>query len=165
MVLLVKRKMKIPAEMYKIWNNYKEKFFYWDCSLVLWLAQSPHSKKVCGLIPCWGLSVWSLHSLHDYTWVLSGYANILAQPKNMHVRLIDYSKTDPRCEPSNLPNVYPASHPMTTGIGTNNHNPTQPPPPPPKLWSGLSCYRKYMNKWIKISTQKHIKFCVVHCSV
>ena len=36
-----------------------------------------------------GLSVWSLHVLHMYAWVLSGF---LPPPKDMHVRLIADSK-------------------------------------------------------------------------
>jgi len=39
-----------------------------------WLALSPHSKMVPGSILDWGLSVWSVHVLPVYAWVLSGYS-------------------------------------------------------------------------------------------
>ena len=39
-----------------------------------------------------GLSVWSLHVLPVYAWVLSGYSGFLPPSKNMHVRLIGVSK-------------------------------------------------------------------------
>ena len=63
-----------------------------DCSVVWWLAPSCHSKRVPGLTPTWGLSVWSLHVLPVYAWVLSGYSGFLSPSKNMHVRLIGVSK-------------------------------------------------------------------------
>ena len=44
---------------------------------------------VPGSNPGWGLSVWSLHVLPVYAWVLSGYFGFLPPSKNMHVRLID----------------------------------------------------------------------------
>ena len=44
--------------------------------------------------PGWGLSVWSLHVLPVYAWVLSRYSGFLPPPKNMHVRLIDGSKIE-----------------------------------------------------------------------
>jgi len=69
---------------------------------VWWLARSPHSERVPGSIPTWGLSVWSLHvffaffaCLHVlpvYAWVLSGYSGLLPPSKSMHVRLIGDSK-------------------------------------------------------------------------
>jgi len=34
------------------------------------------------------LSVWSLHVLLVYAWVLSGYSGFLLQSKNMHIRLV-----------------------------------------------------------------------------
>ena len=40
-----------------------------------------------------GLSVWSLHVLPVYAWVFSGYSGFLPPSKNMHVRLICYSKS------------------------------------------------------------------------
>ena len=43
-------------------------------------------------IPTWGLSVWSLHVLPVYVWVLSGYSGFLPPSKIMHVRLIGGSK-------------------------------------------------------------------------
>jgi len=60
--------------------------------VVLWLAPSPHSERVQGSIPTWGLPVWSLHVLPVYAWVLSGYSGFLQLSKNMHVRLIGVSK-------------------------------------------------------------------------
>ena len=64
----------------------------WGCTVVWWLAPSPHSKRVPGSIPTWGLSVWSLHVLPVYAWVLSGYSGFLPLSKNMHFRLIGDSK-------------------------------------------------------------------------
>ena len=49
-------------------------------------------ERVPGSIPTWGLSVWSLHVLPVYAWVLSGYSGFLPPSKNMHVGLIDFSK-------------------------------------------------------------------------
>ena len=49
-------------------------------------------QRVPGSIPTWGLSVWSLHVLPVYAWVLSGYSGFLPPSKNMHVRLIGDSK-------------------------------------------------------------------------
>ena len=37
--------------------------------------------------PSWGLSVWSLHVLPVYAWVLSGYSSFFPPSKNMPVRL------------------------------------------------------------------------------
>ena len=62
------------------------------CTVVWWLAPSPHSKRVPSSIPTWGLSVWSLHALPVYAWVLSGYSGFLPPSKNMHVRLIGDTK-------------------------------------------------------------------------
>ena len=41
-------------------------------------------QRVPGSTPGWGLSVWSLHVLPVYVWVL---ATALLPSKNMHVRL------------------------------------------------------------------------------
>jgi len=60
--------------------------------VVWWLAPSPHSKRVPGSISSRGFSVWSLHVLPLYVWVLSGYSGFLPPSKNMHVRLIGDSK-------------------------------------------------------------------------
>ena len=68
------------------------------CTVVLWLAPSHHSKRVPGSTPSWGLSVWSLHVLPVYEWVLSGYSGFLPLSKNMHVRLIGVSKIVLRSE-------------------------------------------------------------------
>ena len=46
-------------------------------------------QRVPASTPSWGLSVWSLHVLPVYAWVLSGF---LPPSKNMHVRLIGVSK-------------------------------------------------------------------------
>ena len=67
-------------------------FFIWGCTVVWWLALSPHGKRVPCLIPSWGLSVWSLHVLPMYVWVLSGYSGFLPPSKNMDIRLIGDSK-------------------------------------------------------------------------
>ena len=47
---------------------------------------------VASRLPGWGLSVWSLHVLPIYAWILSRYSGFLPLPKNMHVRLIGDSK-------------------------------------------------------------------------
>ena len=60
--------------------------------VVWWSAPSPHSKRVPGSTLGWGLSLWSLHVLPVYAWVLSGYSGFLPPSKNMHVRLIGDSK-------------------------------------------------------------------------
>ena len=63
------------------------------CTVVWWLAPSPHSERVPGSIPTWGLSVWSLHVLPVYAWVLSGYSGFLPLSKIMHVWLTGDSKS------------------------------------------------------------------------
>ena len=60
--------------------------------VVWWLAPSPHSERVLSSTPGWGLSVWSLHVLPMYVWVLSGYSGFLPPSKNMHVNLIGVTK-------------------------------------------------------------------------
>ena len=60
--------------------------------MVLWLAPSPHSKRVPGGNTSWGLSVLSLHVLPLYMWVLPVYSSFLQRSKNMHVRLIGDTK-------------------------------------------------------------------------
>ena len=62
------------------------------------LASSPHSERVPGSTPGWRLSVWSLHVLPVYAWVLSRYSGFLPPSKNMHVRLIGVSKIVLRSE-------------------------------------------------------------------
>ena len=59
--------------------------------MVWWLAPSPHSERVTGSTPGRGLSVWNLHVLPVYAWVLSGYFGFLPPSINMHVRLIGVS--------------------------------------------------------------------------
>ena len=49
-------------------------------------------QRVPGSIPAWGLSVWSLHVLPVYVWLLFGYSGFLPPSRNMHVRLIGVSK-------------------------------------------------------------------------
>jgi len=66
--------------------------------VVWWLAPSPHSERVPGSTPGWGLSVWSLYVLPEYVWVPSGYCDFLQLSKNMHVRLIGVSKIVLRSE-------------------------------------------------------------------
>ena len=58
-------------------------------------APSPHSERVPGP-GSWGLSVWSLHVLLVYMWVLSGYSGFLPPSKNMHIRLISVPRSE--CE-------------------------------------------------------------------
>ena len=70
----------------------------WGCTVVWRLAPSSHSERVPGLIPAWGLSVWSLHVLSVYAWLLSGYSGFLPPSKNMHIRLIGVSKIVLRSE-------------------------------------------------------------------
>ena len=48
--------------------------------------------RVPDSIPIWGLSVWSLHVLPMYAWVLSRYSGFLPPSKNMHGRLTGDSK-------------------------------------------------------------------------
>ena len=102
----------------------------WGCMVVWWLALLPHNKRVPGSIPGWGLSVWSLHVLPVYAWVLSGYSGFLPPSKNMHVRLTGVSKIVLRSEcecvwlfvsvwPGDLSRVYSASRPMTTRIDSS----------------------------------------------
>ena len=55
-------------------------YIYWR-TLVWQLAPSPHSRRVPGLNPGWGLSVWSWHVLQVYAWVLSGYSGFLTLPE------------------------------------------------------------------------------------
>ena len=71
---------------------------FWGCPVVWWLAPAPHSERVPGLTPGWGLSVWSLLFLPVYAWVLSGYSGFLPPSKNIHVRLIGVSKIVLRSE-------------------------------------------------------------------
>jgi len=61
--------------------------------VVWWLAPLPHSERVPGSIPTWGLSVWSLHVLPVCAWVLSGDSGFL--PPSKKVRLISDSKNCP----------------------------------------------------------------------
>jgi len=105
-------------------------------------APSPHNERVPGSTPGWGLSVWSLHVLPVYAWVLSRYSSFLPPSKNMHVRLFGDSKIVLKGRVSvcvvvclvclcvalwwtgDLSRVYPASRLMTAGIGSR----------PPATW-------------------------------
>jgi len=64
-----------------------EQFYGDGCTMVWWLALSPHSKRVPGSNPCWGLSVWSLHVLPVHAWVLFRNSGFLPPPQNMPVWL------------------------------------------------------------------------------
>jgi len=66
--------------------------------VVWWLAPLPHSERVPGSTPTWGLSVWVLHLLPVYVWVLSGYSGFLPLSKNMYARLIGVSEIVVRSE-------------------------------------------------------------------
>jgi len=68
------------------------------CTVVWWLAPLPHSERVPSSIPTCGLSVWSLHVLPVYAWVLSGYSSSSHRPKTLNVRLIGVSKIVLRSE-------------------------------------------------------------------
>jgi len=63
--------------------------------LHVWLALSPHSKRVPALIPTRG---FLCACSPVYAWVLSEYSGFLPPSKNMHVRLTGDSKTVPRSE-------------------------------------------------------------------
>ena len=71
---------------------FSDNIYNGGCTVVWWLAPSPHSKRVPGSIPGWGLSVWSFHVPPVYVWVLPRYSSFLPSSKNMHVRLIGDSK-------------------------------------------------------------------------
>jgi len=74
----------IPYRML-LWVRFQSMNTGPGCTVVCWLAPSPHSKMVPGSNPGWGLSVWSLY-------VLSGYSGFLPPSKNMPVWLIGDSK-------------------------------------------------------------------------
>ena len=111
----------------------------------------PHSERILGSIPTWGLSVWSLHVFPVYAWVLSGYSGFLLPYKNMHVRLIGDSKIVFRseCERAwlfvSFVSVWPCDG-LATCPGVLRLSPDdqwdrlQPPPT-----DGLSGYRKWMD--------------------
>ena len=65
---------------------------YLNCLCLCTVAWWPHSKKVPGLNPGRGLSVWSLYVLPVLAWVFSWYSGFLPQSKDMHIRLIGGSK-------------------------------------------------------------------------
>jgi len=59
--------------------------------LSLGILGHPHSKRVSGLSPGWGLSVWSLHVLPEHECVHSGF---LPPFKNTNVKLVgDFKMT------------------------------------------------------------------------
>ena len=55
--------------------------YYGGGTVLQWLALSPHAKKVLGLIPSQGPSVWSLHVLPESVWVLSRFSRFRSHPK------------------------------------------------------------------------------------
>jgi len=57
------------------------------CTVVWWLELSPHSKR--------SLSVWSLHVLPVYAWVLSGYSGFLPLPQKHECQVKWWLKIDP----------------------------------------------------------------------
>ena len=127
--------VKVANICWQLWTEAMALFFGFatenstkGCMVVWWLTPSSHGKRV----PGWGLSVWSLHVLSVYAWVLSGYSGFLPSPKNMHVRLIGNFKNWPKewvwacvvvclCVAlwwtGDLSRVNPASCLMTSGIG------------------------------------------------
>ena len=108
--------------------------------------------------PTRGLSVYSLHVLPVYVWVLSGYSGFLPPSKNMHVRLIDDSKLSLGVSVS----VCGCLSCLSLCGPVMDWRPVQGVPllspddcwdrlqPPRDLTDGLSGYRKWMDGW-KIS--------------
>ena len=109
-------------------------------------------------MPCWGLSVWSLHVLPVYAWVLSGYSGFLPPSKNMHVRLIGVSKLSLGVFVS----VCACLSCLSLCGPVMDWRPVQGVPhltpddswdrlqPPRDLTDGLSAYRKLMNEWMDV---------------
>jgi len=56
------------------------------CTVVWWLAPSPHRKRLPGLNP--GVFLWGVLHVLPRAWDLYGYSGFLPLPKNMRVRLI-----------------------------------------------------------------------------
>ena len=88
--------LSLPAytalKQFHVYDMHVHRHRFVFTKVILHPAPSPHSKRVSGSNPSLGLSVWSLHVLPVYAWVLSGYSSFLPPSKNMHVRLIDDSK-------------------------------------------------------------------------
>jgi len=121
--------------------------YYVGCMVAWWLALLPHSKRVPGLIPSWGFSVWSLHDLPIYAWVLSRYSSFIQLSKTMHVRLIG------DCKIVHVSVVVCLCCPVmdwrpVQGVPRLSPNDCwdrlQPPRDPNE---GLSRYRKWMDGW------------------
>ena len=131
--------------------------------VVWWLAPLPHSKRVPGLTPGWGLSVWSLYVLPVYAWVLSGYSGFLPLSKNMDVRLIGDSKIVLR---SDCEHVCGCLSRLSLCGPVMDWRPVQGVPrlspndrwdrlqPPRDPTDGLSGYRKWMDGWKTVSKRE-----------
>ena len=121
-----------------------------------------YSERVPGSTPGWGwgwsLSVWSLHVLPVYAWVLSGYSGFLPPSKNMHVRLIGVSKIILRSE-CECERVCGCLSRLSLCGPVMDWRPVQGAPclSPDDHWDrfqplrdptdGLSGYRKWMDGW------------------
>jgi len=131
--------------------------FSYGCTVVWWLAASPHSMRVPGLSPGWGLSVWSGYVLTVYVWVLSGYSGILPLPKNIYVRLIGDSKLTLGVNVSAdgfWPRLSLHGHVMdwrpVQGLPCFSPNDSWDRLQRP--WVGLSWYRKCTDGWLDLVT-------------
>ena len=58
------------------------------CTVVSQLAPSPHSNRVSGSIPSWGLSVWSLHVLTMH-WIV---VFVLVLISDIHILSLKWRK-------------------------------------------------------------------------
>jgi len=116
------------------------------CTVVWWLAPSPHSKRVPGSTPGWGLSVWSLH-------VLPGYSGFLPPSENMHVRLIGFSTklslgvSVSVCGCLSLCGSVMDWWPVQGVPRLSPDDPWDRLQPPHDPTDGLSGYRKWMDLW------------------
>jgi len=101
------------------------------CTLVWWLAPLPHSERVPSSTPGCGLPVWSLHVPPVYAWVLSGYSGFLLLSKTCMLCSLVSLKMTCGCLSrlslclalrwtGDLSRLYPASRPMTAGIGSSS---------------------------------------------
>ena len=111
----------------------KDERLYFICCIEVCYIRLHGGVTVPGSNHSWGLSVWSLHVLLVYAWVLSGYSGFLPPSKKMHVRLIGDSKLSLRvsvsvhgclslCGPvmdGGPSRVYSASCPVTAEIGSS----------------------------------------------
>ena len=122
------------------------------CTVVWWLALSPHSERVPGSTPGWGLSLWSLHVLPVYKWDLSGYSGFLPPFKNMHVRSIGVSKIVLRSVCVwlfvlfvSFVSVWPCDEPAQGVPRLSPDDCWDRPQPPCNPTNWLSGYRKWMD--------------------